>query len=192
MQTDQWPTDKAERDEYQRSAHLLFQSHGLPAQAPLLALAQELQATLPTEDKKAIQDLSNQISRIVCDHFSIKPAPIRILGTRKRQDRGEYYDELFGDYDFASTKIRLWMRTAVQEKMTSYGTFLSTLCHELCHHIDVKKLELPNTFHTQGFYERSGLLYHHVRGTPMKKLVWNEHRDGTKSINWPKTMGNKS
>jgi hypothetical protein len=26
------------------------------------------------------------------------------------------------------------MRTAVRQEVTSYGTFLSTLCHEFCHH----------------------------------------------------------
>lgn len=34
--------------------------------------------------------------------------------------------------------IRVWMRTAVRKDVTSFGTFLSTLCHEFCHHLDFK------------------------------------------------------
>ena len=32
--------------------------------------------------------------------------------------------------------IRVWMRTAVRKGVTSRGTFLTTLCHEFCHHLD--------------------------------------------------------
>ncbi len=31
------------------------------------------------------------------------------------------------------------MRTAVRKHITSPGTFLSTLCHEFCHHLDYEK-----------------------------------------------------
>jgi hypothetical protein len=80
------------------------------------------------------------------------------------------------------------MRTAVREKATSFGTLLSTLCHEICHHLDVVLMNLPNTFHTRGFYERAGLLYHHIKGTPMRPLVWDKQKNGTFRINWPATM----
>jgi hypothetical protein len=33
-------------------------------------------------------------------------------------------------YQFDKKVIRVWMRTAVQKRVTSFGTFLSTLCHE--------------------------------------------------------------
>ncbi|HMY02596.1 MAG TPA: hypothetical protein PKA48_04550, partial [Candidatus Obscuribacter sp.] len=91
-------------------------------------------------------------------------------------------------YDFETTLIRLWMRTARLKKVTAYGTFLSTLCHELCHHLDVVHLELPHTYHTRGFYERAALLYHHARNTPVRKIVWTELDDGTFEVNWAETM----
>jgi hypothetical protein len=43
---------------------------------------------------------------------------------------------VFGDYDPETSVIRVWMRTAVRKEVTSFGTFLSTLCHEFCHHLD--------------------------------------------------------
>jgi hypothetical protein len=44
--------------------------------------------------------------------------------------------ELFGDYDPEISMIRVWMWTAVRKEVTSLGTFLRTLCHEFCHHLD--------------------------------------------------------
>ena len=37
-------------------------------------------------------------------------------------------------------------------------TFLRTLVHELCHHLDYELYKLPETFHTEGFYKRESTL----------------------------------
>src|SRR5712671_1086608 len=66
--------------------------------------------------------------------------------------------------------IRVWMRTAVRKEITSFGTFLSTLYHEFCHHLDFHRFGFRDSWHTRGFYERTAALYHHSRGTPPKQL----------------------
>ena len=63
------------------------------------------------------------------------------------------------------------MRTAVRKEITSFGTSLSNLFHEFCHHLDFQKFGFADSWHTRGFYERAGVLYHHARGTPLKKAV---------------------
>jgi hypothetical protein len=83
--------------------------------------------------------------------------------------------------------IRVWMRTAVRKEVTSFGTFLSTLCHEFCHHLDFKKFGFIDSWHTRGFYERAGVLYHHARGTPFKKLFWVPVAGGRWRIDWQRT-----
>jgi hypothetical protein len=48
--------------------------------------------------------------------------------------------------------IRIQMRTAVRkEEITSFGTFLSTLCHEFCHHLDFQRFRFPDSLHTRAF-----------------------------------------
>jgi len=59
--------------------------------------------------------------------------------------------ELFGDYNPETMLIRVWMRTAVRKQVTSFGTFLSTLCHELCHHLDYQRFGFRDSWHTRGF-----------------------------------------
>ncbi len=105
-------------------------------------------------------------------------APLRV--------REHWTTELFGDYDPGTMLIRLWMRTAVRKEITSFGTFLSTLCHEFCHHLDFQLFKFADSWHTRGFYERTAALYHHARGTPRKRLFWASV-SGRWRIDWQRT-----
>jgi len=102
-------------------------------------------------------------------------------------ERREWTYELFGDYDPATMLMRLWMRTAVKKEVTSYGTFLSTLCHEFCHHLDYHLFKFSDSWHTRGFYERTAVLYHHAKGTPFRKLFWASAGKERWRIDWPRT-----
>ena len=33
-------------------------------------------------------------------------------------------------------------------EITSFGTFLSTLCHEFCHHLEFQKFRFPDSWRT--------------------------------------------
>lgn len=186
MITDKVPRKKGESDEYQRSD--IHSVMSLPDATPFQPYIAELEQALAAEDKRRTQKAASAIAVLFAEHFQIPVPPVRVLGVRPRKVSETSVTETFGDYDFESMKIRLWMRTAVLKKPSAFGTFLSTLCHELCHHLDVVHLDLPNTFHTRGFYQRAGLLYHHLRGTPVRPLVWNEYPGGRYTINWAQTM----
>ena len=56
--------------------------------------------------------------------------------------------------------IRLWMITAKRGQVVAYRTFLRTLLHEICHHLDYTYLHLRDSLHTQGFYQRESSLFH--------------------------------
>ncbi len=91
-----------------------------------------------------------------------------------------------GDMD-AFTNALGWMRTAVRKQVTSFGTFLSTLCHEFCHHLDCQRFGFRESWHTRGFYERTAALYHHARGKPCKRLFWVPMPGGRWPIDWQRT-----
>lgn len=186
MHTDTIPRIKIDNAEYMRSDAL--RTLRLPPADKLRELAAELKGAMKTDDRKQVHAASAALLTELADAFEIAPPPLKVLNARPLKVTENYATETFGDYDFESTQIRLWMRTAVQKKMTSYGTYLSTLCHEFCHHMDVVSLDLPHTYHTRGFYERSAILYHHVQDTPVRTIVWNPHRDGTFSVDWARTM----
>ena len=186
MITDIPPKKPGERQEYLRSEAMV--TIKLPAPEPFRLLAKQLEEAMDSEDRKRIQTICNAIAKQVSESFAVPPPKVRVLGLRPLEEGEKHVDELFGDYDFETKLIRLWMRTAVLGKMTSYGTFLSTLCHELCHHLDVVHFDFDNTYHTRGFYERAGLLYSHARGVPNRVLVWTRQKNGVLRINWPATM----
>ena len=60
--------------------------------------------------------------------------------------------------------MSVWMRTAQRKQVVRYRTFLRTLVHELCHHLDYELLKLPETFHTEGFYARESALVRDLVG----------------------------
>jgi hypothetical protein len=186
MITDKTPQESVLKDEYLRSEGMV--TLNLPPAEPLRSMADQLKAAMAREDRQEIQSLCNAITSYVSKSFNVSVPKIRVLGVRPFEGEGNEVNELFGDYDFKTMRIRLWMRTAVLGKMTSFGTLLSTLCHEICHHLDVVKFEFEHTYHTRGFYERAGMLYHHVSGTPRRILVWDRQKNGVMRINWPATM----
>jgi len=122
---------------------------------------------------------------VVASAFYNVPRPdVRILAARPLRVREGGSSELFGDYNPGTAVIRVWMRTAVRRQITSFGTFFSTLCHEVCHHLDCRRFGYSNSPHTRGFYHRAAALYHHARATPFKRLAWVKMPRGRWRIDW--------
>jgi hypothetical protein len=119
--------------------------------------------------------------------YRVSSCDIRILAARPLRVRERSTTELFGDYHPQDHAIRIWMRTAVRKEVTSFGTLLSTLCHEFCHHLDFKRFSFPDSWHTRGFYGRCAQLYHHARRTPAKPLFWIPAKNHQFRIDWPRT-----
>jgi len=190
MLTDSLPRKAELQDEFRQSDAM--RSLDLPNDASILVYVRQIEEAMKLEDRAQLQRACNALAKSISTHFGAKPASVRILGVRPLEESGNRIEETYGDYTFESARIRLWMRTAVLEKVTAFGTLLSTLCHEICHHLDVVQFGFPNTYHTRGFYERAGLLYHHVRGTPVRKLVWDKLKNGKYRINWAQTMRSAS
>jgi hypothetical protein len=159
----------------------LPQSGSLPDIAQRLAFA--MKASAAPDVRKSCAEFLATVSEL----YKVPHCGIRVLAARPLRVRESWATELFGDYHPETMLIRVWMRTAVRKDVTSFGTFLSTLCHEFCHHLDFQLFRFPDSWHTRGFYERSAALYHHARCTPPKKLFWAPMSGGRWRIDWPKT-----
>ena len=186
MHTDKVPRKAINKDQYLRSDSM--RNIELPPAEPSRTIALRIKKALADEDRKELQAGCKDLLNALSEAYNVTPPGIRVLAARPRKVTDNWVYETFGDYDPETTQIRLWMRTAIQKKTTSYGTFLSTLCHEFCHHLDMVSLEFPDTFHTRGFYERTALIYHHIQNTPVRRIVWQAQSDGTYSVDWAGTM----
>jgi hypothetical protein len=58
------------------------------------------------------------------------------------------------------------MRTAKRGRVVAFKTFLRTLLHEVCHHLDYTHLQLKESYHTQGFFQRESSLFHAIMTRP--------------------------
>jgi hypothetical protein len=58
------------------------------------------------------------------------------------------------------------MRTAQRVQVVKFRTFLRTLVHEVCHHLDYEHYKLAESFHTEGFYARESTLMRELLGEP--------------------------
>jgi len=159
----------------------------LPHNGNLQAMAKRLESAMKADSLPDVRTACAQFLETAADFYTVPNCDIRVLAARPLRVRENYATELFGDYTPETMLIRVWMRTAVRKEVTSFGTFLSTLCHEFCHHLDFQRFGFADSWHTRGFYERAAALYHHARGTPQKRLFWVPMSAGRWRIDWVRT-----
>jgi len=190
MITDPRPRIIAKRTEFDRSDQMTTLS--IPGDNRLRILAREIESALPSEIKTRVQTACDGFLAEAADLFHVPQPKVRVLDARPLRVYETGSSEIFGDYHENTALIRIWMRTAIRKRVTSYGTFLSTLCHEFSHHLDVHGLKLPNTYHTRGFYERTAVLYHCCCGTPLRRLIWRSFPRNRWRIDWAQMRQHRS
>lgn len=159
----------------------------LPADGRLHRISQAIESAMELGSMGDVRRHSAEFVATVSDFYRVPKGDVQILAARPLRTRRGWRTELFGDYHPTTMLIRVWMRTAVKKEITSFGTFLSTLCHEFCHHLDFHQFKFRDSWHTRGFYERAAILYHHARGTPVKQLVWMPAAGQRWRIDWGRT-----
>ena len=159
----------------------------LPQDGSLLTITKSIESAMRRGRSTDVRRTCADFLKAASEFYKVADCGIRVLAARPLRVRESWSTELFGDYTPETMLIRVWMRTAVRKEVTSFGTFLSTLCHEFCHHLDYQKFEFRDSWHTRGFYERAAAVYHHARGTPLKKLFWVPVAGGRWRIDWPRT-----
>jgi hypothetical protein len=181
--TDLPPRTSSLRAKYDESDRLATLE--LPPGNRLRELAQNIESVMQNGKRLAIQQACAEFMAVASEFYGVPQPQIQALAARPiRVREGGWGTELFGDYQPATGAIRIWTRTAVRKQVTSSGTFLSTLCHEFCHHLDCQRFGFQRSPHTRGFYARTAILYHHARGTPPKPLLWARMPRDRWRIDW--------
>ncbi len=136
----------------------------LSDRTPVARIAEAIARALEAEDQRTTAQLSAEFVAEICAGLNIPRARVRVMHQRPSDD----YGELHGLYEpregRSLAKITVWMRTAKKSNVVAFRTFLRTLLHELCHHLDYELLALEDSFHTQGFFKRESSLFHQITG----------------------------
>ena len=148
---------------YRRSDSLL--RIAVPDVQALTPLARALAPALEAADRAAVERACQGLVDGLNARLGTPPVAVKVLERRPSNNEGELQGLYEPDEVTRGTaRITVWMRTARKEQVVKFRTFLRTVIHEVCHHLDYELLRLPETFHTQGFYARESALVKELLG----------------------------
>lgn len=139
----------------------------LPDAAVMVPLARAIASALEGAERAAVERACQALVDGINARLGTPSIRVRVLERRPANSGGELQglyepDEVTG----GMARITVWMRTAQREQVVKFRTFLRTLLHEVCHHLDYELYGLTETFHTEGFYARESAMTRDVLGEP--------------------------
>ncbi|MDH3287585.1 MAG: hypothetical protein OEP48_07675 [Betaproteobacteria bacterium] len=146
-----------------------IESVNLPHAAPLVSATVQIARALSAADRLATQAACQALVDALTSRLGVPAVCVWVLAKRPELRDGE----LHGLYEPAErgtpVRISVWMRTARRKQVVAFRTFLRTLLHEFCHHLDYECYKLHDSFHTEGFYKRESSLLKQL--LPLDRLV---------------------
>ncbi len=130
----------------------------VPAATELADVTGRIAQALKSGESRPTALACSQLLRRVCARLGVRPPAVTVLAERPAGNWGELHG-LYSPAQGPDGTITVWMRTAKRGRIVAYRTFVRTLLHELCHHLDFVLLKLTQSFHTKGFYQRESSLY---------------------------------
>src|SRR5437867_7914965 len=132
----------------------------LRAGPDLRAVAHALPRVLATGSAVSVQATAQRLADGLCTALRVPPVRVRVELRRPPLSGGELQGLYTPGERGARDRITVWMLTRKRGQVVAFRTFLRTLLHELCHHLDYTLLHLRDSLHTQGFYQRESSLFH--------------------------------
>jgi hypothetical protein len=120
-----------------------------------------IQESLAEDRRPDVEAAGRFLVRGLTTMLEVPPVNLFVLAVRPTLRNAELHG-LYTREGKATPKIQLWMRTAQRQRVVAFRTFLRTLLHELCHHLDYEMLKLADSFHTEGFFKRESSLFHQL------------------------------
>jgi hypothetical protein len=123
----------------------------------------DLRSSLAEDDLTRTKRAVTRLGKSLCDTFTVPQLTVKVLARRPSGRRSEMY----GLYEAEEGKrdvLTVWMRTAKRKQPVAFRTFLRTVIHEFIHHLDFTYFDLPDSFHTEGFFKRESSLLKQLLG----------------------------
>lgn len=148
---------KAQQAVYRRSDSIEHVPLKRPADVrPAIAA---LEDALATEDQKQTRQACHTLVLGITRDLKLPAVETRVLSARPAHNWGELHGLYEPAADRNLARITVWMRTARHKRVVAFRTFLRTVLHELCHHLDYELFQLADSFHTEGFFKREASLF---------------------------------
>jgi hypothetical protein len=155
----------------------------VPDVVALAPLVTELDRALSTGKRLATAKAASALVAALCEQLGAPTVRVTVRTVRPATSGGE----LHGLYTLAAEKgttatIEVWMKTAANERVVRFRTFLRTLLHEVVHHLDVTVLGLEDSFHTEGFFRRESSLVKQLLPGPRPKSEKAKAREPARPV----------
>ena len=131
---------------------------GIPPGVALAGTIGAIADGLRNEHRASAQSACQNLVDALVAGYRVPAVRVKVLLRRPADDYGELHGLYEPEEEGTRACITVWMRTAQKKQVVAFKTFLLTLIHEVCHHLDYELFALEETFHTEGFYKRESTL----------------------------------
>jgi hypothetical protein len=128
----------------------------LPGAEALRPGVADLAEALRRDDRPGVALAAGRLVVGITHALDVPAAAVEVLAVRPSLKWGELHGLYTSE---GKPRIQVWMRTVRHRRVVAFRTFLRTLLHELCHHLDYVHLGLADSYHTEGFFKRESSLF---------------------------------
>jgi hypothetical protein len=121
----------------------------------------KLKRSLEDNRRRDVARHASEICRFVCEGLGTEKLIVKI-STKRPSSSTEELHGLYVRTEGVSSVLTVWMKTAAKGQVVAFKSFIRTVLHELCHHLDYTYLDLADSFHTEGFFKRESSLYRQI------------------------------
>ena len=133
----------------------------------------EIERGLAADARGVVEGATRALVAEVVAQTGAPPVVVHVLAVRPSDEDGELHGFYEMDDDSGACELKVWMRTAAKKKPVALRSYVRTVLHELCHHLDFARDRLDHSFHTHGFFARESDLARQILGpSPRGRRQW--------------------
>jgi hypothetical protein len=121
----------------------------------------KLKKSLEDNKRRDVAKHASEICRLVCRGLDIEALIVKVR-SRRPSSSAEELQGLYERTEGETSVLTVWMKTAAKGQVVAFKSFIRTVLHELCHHIDYTYFNLDDSLHTGGFFKREAFLYKQI------------------------------
>ena len=133
----------------------------LPVAEGLRPLVDLLKAGLERDRRPDVEAVAGRLCLGITRALAVEEVRVSVLAVRPSLREAELHG-LYTRDGQRPPRIQVWMRTVHYKRVVAFRTFVRTLLHEVCHHLDYTHLKLEDSFHTEGFFKRESSLFYQL------------------------------
>jgi hypothetical protein len=141
----------------------------------------KLKGSLEHNDRSDLARHASEICRLVCERLGTEALTVKVR-SRRPSSSDEELQGLYERTQGETSVLTVWMKTAAKGRVVAFKSFIRTVLHELCHHLDYTYLNLDDSLHTEGFFKREASLYRQIVPIELRKKEPGQKKAPRKKI----------